>query len=637
MKHLCCSQFNKAKISMSNIGLKPVQNGECDSIKISYGQYVVTGILSIAYNIGFGAYIGYKGFIISNNWGSTLSHPWLIVVYVCEILFYFSGLLSMIETLVPPSRRPDSLLTDQGPFPNVDVFVTCCKEDIEVIRDTLRSVLATNYPENKLTIYVLDDGKDTKLKELCALMQMDLGVANLVYVSRDKPKGVPHHFKAGNINYGLSLSTSEFVTILDADMIVHPDFLKRMIPHIVNSKNTAFVQTPQCFYNIRDGDPLSDSQPMWFYNVLLHRDTIDFASCCGTGVMFRRTALQSIGGFKTESITEDALTSMMLMAKGYKTVYLNYKLQMGLAPWTFRGYLAQRDRWSRGSLQMGWQVFRHVVISPSSALGLYKRLNCLWYVVGNLMYVINLILVCTFIAILAFNWVPYPGSEDDGRRLLFFLAPVIVVWRMYWIMSWIHVPHAFQQRNREEQAYWWMTPYMVETIWGYVWNTLFGRCCGGFKFISTGSIDGERSMWDFATDIWNVKWHLLYIGGTGTLIGLRIYNLDFTSCKDVIFVFGISCFLALIMVYMTIPVMCAFISNSLRAKDRSSLLVYDSEGVPIFDTKRTVPALALHTIIYEIMTLLFTAIWIAYFFVVLFNYDTNVCNNIRQYCTDNNC
>ena len=607
------------------------------TIKIKYLQYFLTGILCILYNVGFSGYIGYKGYIIVRNWGSTVHHPWLLVIYCCECVFLIAGYISLIECLVPPSRRPDSIIPDEGPFADIDVFVTCCKEEISVIRDTLRSVLVQNYPKDKFTIYVLDDGKDNELKTLCETLQLDLGVANLKYLSREKIKGVPHHFKAGNINFGLSMSTSEYVAILDADMIVHPDFLRRTMPHIVNSKRTAYVQTPQSFYNIRKGDPLSDSQPMWFYNVLLHRDTIEFASCCGTGVIFRRSALNTIGGFCTESITEDALTSMMLLSKGYKTVYLNYKLQMGLAPWTFRGFLAQRDRWARGALQMAWKVFRHVVFSSSSKLGFYKRLNCYWYIANNFMYVNNLILVSTFICVLTFNWVPYPGTEDDGRRLLFFLAPVIVVWRLYWIMNWIHIPHSFQQRNREEQCYWWMTPYMCEMIVGWLWNTLFGWCTSGIKFISTGSIDGKRTTMTFLYDIWNVKWQLIYIGGVCTLITLRIYNLDFTTCKDVIFVLGISMFLALIALYMIVPILCSLFPNEHNAQDRTSLLVYDSQGVPIFDPKRTIPDLALHTLLYEFCTLMFTAVWLAYFFIVLFQYDVTICQNLRSYCTTNNC
>lgn len=606
-------------------------------IGISSVQYVLTGLLCMLYNIGFGVYIGYKAYIIGTNVDSTLQHPWLLVIYGCECMFFISGLITMIEVLIPPSKRAALKLPDQGPLPHVDVFVTCCKEKIDVIKDTLRSVLAQTYPDNRFTVYVLDDGKDAALLELCETMQLDMGVSNLKYLSRDKQPGVPHHFKAGNINFGMARSTSEYITILDADMIVHPDMLRYMLPHIINAKDVAYVQTPQCFYNIRPGDPLSDSQPLWYHNILVHRDTINFASCCGTGVMFRRSALDKIGGFQTESITEDALTSMLLFSKGYKSVYLNYKLQMGLAPWTFRGYLAQRDRWARGALQLAWPITRKVIWNCSSKLGIYKHMMLNWYFMNYVMYAVNLVMVASLICVLAFNWTPYPGTEDDGRTLLFFLAPVFVLWRLYWVMSWIHIPHAFQQRNRDEQQYWWMTPYMCEMMLDFIWNTLFSWCSSGFKFISTGSIDGSNSRFAFLFNIWKVKWHLLYITGVCTLVVLRIVNLDFTTCKNVVFVLGISMFLVLVAVYMLVPIPCALFPNRFKAKKREQLLVYDSQGVPIFDPKRTVPDFALHTLMYEIITWLITGVWLAYFFAVLFNYDVTVCQNLRSYCDQNNC
>lgn len=58
--------------------------------------------------------------------------------------------------------------------------------------------------------------------------------ASIVYVARDKMPGVPHHAKAGNINSALLKSpgsSGEFILVLDCDMVLHPDFLLRTLPH----------------------------------------------------------------------------------------------------------------------------------------------------------------------------------------------------------------------------------------------------------------------------------------------------------------------------------------------------------------------------------------------------------------------
>ncbi|KAH0564752.1 hypothetical protein GP486_001861 [Trichoglossum hirsutum] len=107
--------------------------------------------------------------------------------------------------------------------PTVDVFVTCCKEDNEVIMDTVRAACDQDYPLDKFRVIVLDDGKSVELEQM--ILEASKMWPNLIYMSREKKPGVPHHFKAGNLNYGLEQLTllpggsAEFVGALDADMV----------------------------------------------------------------------------------------------------------------------------------------------------------------------------------------------------------------------------------------------------------------------------------------------------------------------------------------------------------------------------------------------------------------------------------
>lgn len=603
-------------------------HSEGSVINIKYGQYLFTSFFCIVYNICFALYVIYKTIIIKNNWQDTLNHPWLLVVLGCEFMYFVSSFISLIQTLIPPSKRPTLKLTDEGPFPNIDIFITCCKEEIDVIKDTILAALHQTYPQDKYTVYVLDDGKDEILQTFCnniiSISSENGHSINLKYLSREKKKGVPHHFKAGNINFGLANSVSEFIVILDADMIIHNDFLRYVVPHIMNTEDVAYVQTPQGFYNIRKGDILCDAQPMWYHNVLLHRDTINSTSCCGTGVMFRRSALNAIGGFKVESITEDALTSIYLLHKGYKAVYLNHKLQMGLTPWTFKGYLAQRDRWARGALQLIHKTLFQVLLNPQSHLTLYKRLMYFWYFGNYIIYIVNVVLIVTFLLMLGFNLKSFPGSDDEGRRLLFFITPVIVFWRIYWIFEWKHIPNGFQQRNREEQQFWWITPYMFEMILSWIFS-----CFNRMRFVSTGSVDGNKSVLKIIYNIWSIKWHVVCSFGIPTLVVYRLYRLDLNDCKEVIFVLGISLFLLLIALYMFIPIYVVVFDSSIRSHERKKLLLYDSQGIPIFDAKRTIPELSLFMIVYEVITWMIPILWITYFIIAYMNIDVKICENIR--------
>jgi cellulose synthase/poly-beta-1,6-N-acetylglucosamine synthase-like glycosyltransferase len=67
------------------------------------------------------------------------------------------------------------------------------------------------------------------------------------------------------------------------------------------------------------------------------RDGAGAAPCCGTGVVFRRDALVSIGGQAYGSVTEDYNTAMHLMSAGFASMYLNERLVFGMVPEDVQG------------------------------------------------------------------------------------------------------------------------------------------------------------------------------------------------------------------------------------------------------------------------------------------------------------
>lgn len=67
--------------------------------------------------------------------------------------------------------------------------------------------------------------------------------------------------------------------------------------------------------------------------------------------MVRRRALEEIGGFVTDSLSEDYFTGVRLSAQGYRLIYLDEKLSAGLAAENISAHATQRLRWARGTLQ----------------------------------------------------------------------------------------------------------------------------------------------------------------------------------------------------------------------------------------------------------------------------------------------
>jgi cellulose synthase/poly-beta-1,6-N-acetylglucosamine synthase-like glycosyltransferase len=133
--------------------------------------------------------------------------------------------------------------------PTVDVFVTCCGEDDDLILDTVRAACDVDYPSDRFRVVVLDDGKAESLER--AVIGLQDIYPNLHYRSREKLPGVPHHFKAGNLNYGLDEvhnmpgGASQFMAALDADMIPEQVWLRAIMPHLLIDDKMALACPPQ--------------------------------------------------------------------------------------------------------------------------------------------------------------------------------------------------------------------------------------------------------------------------------------------------------------------------------------------------------------------------------------------------------
>ncbi|RVH79008.1 glycosyltransferase family 2 protein, partial [Sinorhizobium medicae] len=125
-----------------------------------------------------------------------------------------------------------------------------------------------------------------------------------------------------------------------------------------------------------------DEQRLFFDEIAPSRDGWDVSFCCGSCSIARRKAVDAIGGFPTESITEDLLTTLSMLNRGFKTRYLNERLSMGLAAENLTGYFVQRERWCQGGIQTlylhngplrgpGLSLFQRVMFLPMSWLVQY--------------------------------------------------------------------------------------------------------------------------------------------------------------------------------------------------------------------------------------------------------------------------
>src|SRR5258708_15968654 len=125
---------------------------------------------------------------------------------------------------------------------------------------------------------------------------------------------------------------------LDADFVPKPEFLTRCIA-LMRDLSIGIVQTPQHLVNpdpIQGNLALSRVWPdeqRYFFDVLMaSKDAWGAAFCCGTSSVIRFNALMQIGGFPTDSVTEDYLVTLPLGGVDYQTIYLNKPLSLRPPP-----------------------------------------------------------------------------------------------------------------------------------------------------------------------------------------------------------------------------------------------------------------------------------------------------------------
>ena len=148
--------------------------------------------------------------------------------------------------------RPDYRLC--GPAaPSVDIMITCCGEPVNIIINTVLAAAAQEYPPHSFRIFVLDDAHDAELRHAVDMLQLrrDKAVSpSIIYLSRTVKSGEQSHFKSGNLRSGIEESRrmepgSELLAGLDADMIPEPDWLRRMVPHLLLRDEVAMACGPQ--------------------------------------------------------------------------------------------------------------------------------------------------------------------------------------------------------------------------------------------------------------------------------------------------------------------------------------------------------------------------------------------------------
>lgn len=269
-------------------------------------------------------------------------------LFLAEVYVWVMLLLSYLQTVWPLKREIVPLPDDMSQWPTVDVYIPTYNEPLDVVRDTVLAAQCIDYPRDKMNIYLLDDGKRREF----AVFAADVGVG---YITRNDN----NHAKAGNLNHAMKLTQGELITVFDCDHVATRIFLQATVGGFLKDPKLALVQTPHYFYspdpferNLSVGRNIPNEGSLFYGPIQQGNDNWNATFFCGSCAVIRRSALEEIGGFAVETVTEDAHTALKLQRRGWSSAFLDIPLAAGLATERLVLHVIQRTRWARGMTQI---------------------------------------------------------------------------------------------------------------------------------------------------------------------------------------------------------------------------------------------------------------------------------------------
>ncbi|MCE9626465.1 MAG: glycosyltransferase [Candidatus Eisenbacteria bacterium] len=264
------------------------------------------------------------------------------------------------------------------------------RDEAAVVGRLVAAVAALDWPRDRLRVQLLDDsgeavaavGADAVARARAAGLQIE-------HVRR----GSRHGFKAGALAHGLLQSSEPYVAVFDADFVPAPDFLRRMLPHLADSR-VGLVQARWGHLD-RDAGALSRAQAVLLDAHLYVEQTARQGAGCwfnfnGTAGVWRRACIEHAGGWQHDTLTEDLDLSYRAQLAGWRFVFDPGVEVPAELPQDMRAFRSQQHRWVKGAFQTARKLLPRVWAARIPAR---LKLEATVHLTANLVYPLLLVLL----------------------------------------------------------------------------------------------------------------------------------------------------------------------------------------------------------------------------------------------------
>jgi cellulose synthase/poly-beta-1,6-N-acetylglucosamine synthase-like glycosyltransferase len=256
-----------------------------------------------------------------------------------SVFFEIFLLLTFLENkgaMKKPENKPSQ------DFPTATIVIPCFNEE-ESIFGTVESLLALDYPKDKLKIMIIDDGSTDNSWNL---MQKYQGHPMIELYKKEN--GGKHTA----LNFAISKSTSDIIGCLDADSFVSPNALKDIVAYFCDPKTMAVTPAIK-IYN--PDNILRHVQKVEYDWGIFLRKMLSFVDALyvtpGPFSFFRKEVFKNLGPYRKAHNTEDMEMAMRLQTNGYKIKNCHTAVVYTIAPHKFSKLFTQRLRWTYGFLK----------------------------------------------------------------------------------------------------------------------------------------------------------------------------------------------------------------------------------------------------------------------------------------------
>ena len=278
---------------------------------------------------------------------------WFMIAYQFALTLF--GYINYLKSF----REKKSVDASRFDFPSCTIMIPAHNE-AKVIGKTIEAMLNLEYPKDKLTIMVINDGSKD---ETASIVQQFASRSSQV-VLFTIPQGEGGKGKSRALNIGLKQVQSAIIAIYDADNTPDPKALHYLAAQLVSHKQLGAVIGKFRTVN-KDATLLTrfiNIETLSFQSILqagrwqMH----NIATLPGTNFVIWTDLVRLLEGWDEEALTEDSELSIRIYEKGYKIKFIPYAVTYEQEPQEWKVWLKQRMRWVRGNNYVISKFFKEI-------------------------------------------------------------------------------------------------------------------------------------------------------------------------------------------------------------------------------------------------------------------------------------